>query len=194
MLLEVLKTQTSINHLLLKKMLISLMRTIRNENDYARFLALFNGYFGALELSINSCLNVSFIPDYESRHKTEAFKIDLKILNQEDFILAASLLVTIIENHLQSLGALYVMEGSTIGDKIISKMIEQQLKTEFMAFTFFMDYGDQSVNMWNSFKHILNGITQPDPIGIIVESANVTFQKFSFWFDFYEQKHRLFIE
>ena len=41
MLLEVIKTQTSINHLLLKKMLISLMRTIRNETDYARFLALF---------------------------------------------------------------------------------------------------------------------------------------------------------
>lgn len=61
--------------------------------------------------------------------------------------MAASLFVTIIEIHLQSLGALYVMEGSTIGDKIISKMIEQQLKTEFMAFTFFMGYGDQSANM-----------------------------------------------
>lgn len=73
-------------------------------------------------------------------------------------------------------------------------MIKQQLKTEVMAFTFFTGYGDQSANMWNSFKHILNSITQPDQIGIIVESANVTFQKFSFWFDFNEQKHRLFIE
>jgi len=45
MLLEVIKTQTSINHLLLKKMLISLIRTIRTETDNARFLALFHGYF-----------------------------------------------------------------------------------------------------------------------------------------------------
>ena len=108
--------------------------------------------------------------------------------------MAASELLPVIENHLQSLGALYVIEGSTLGGKIISKMIKQQLKTEVMAFTFFTGYGDQSANMWNSFTHILNSITQPDQIGIIVESANVTFQKFSFWFDFYEQKHRLFIE
>lgn len=67
------------------------------------------------------------------------------------------------------------MEGSTIGDKIISKMIEQQLKTEFMAFTFFTGYGDQSANMSNSIKHIFNSITQTGLIGIIVESANVTF-------------------
>jgi len=194
MLLEVIKTQTSINHLLLKKMLISLMRTIRNETDYARFLALFYGYFGALELSINNCLDVSIIHDYENRRKTEALKIDLKILNQEDLKLAASELLPVIENHLQSLGALYVIEGSTLGGKIISKMIKQQLKTEVMAFTFFTGYGDQSANMSNSIKHILNRITQTGLIGIIVESANVTFQKFSFWFDFYEQKHRLFIE
>ena len=194
MLSEILKTQTSVNHLLLEKKLISFMKTIRTEAEYARFLALFYGYFGALELSINKCLNASIIPDYENRRKTEALKIDLKILNQEDLKLAASELLPVIENHLQSLGALYVIEGSTLGGKIISKMIKQQLKTEVMAFTFFTGYGDQSANMWNSFKHILNSITQPDQIGIIVESANVTFQKFSFWFDFNEQKHRLFIE
>ncbi len=194
MLSEILKTQTSVNHLLLEKKLISFMKTIRTEADYTRFLALFYGYFGALELSINKCLNASIIPDYENRRKTEALKIDLKILNQEDLKLAASELLPVIENHLQSLGALYVIEGSTLGGKIISKMIKQQLKTEVMAFTFFTGYGDQSANMWNSFKHILNSITQPDQIGIIVESANVTFQKFSFWFDFNEQKHRLFIE
>jgi len=118
----------------------------------------------------------------------------VKILNQEDLKLAASELLPVIEIHLQSLGALYVMEGSTLGDKIIYKMIIQQLKTEVMAFTFFMGYGDQSANMSNSIKHILNRITQTGLLGIIVESANVTFQKFSFWFDFYEQKHRLFIE
>ena len=194
MLSEILKTQTSVNHLLLEKKLVSFMKTIRTEADYTRFLALFYGYFGALELSINKCLNASIIPDYENRRKTEALKIDLKILNQEDLKLAASELLPVIENHLQSLGALYVIEGSTLGGKIISKMIKQQLKTEVMAFTFFTGYGDQSANMWNSFKHILNSITQPDQIGIIVESANVTFQKFSFWFDFNEQKHRLFIE
>ena len=194
MLSEILKTQTSVNHLLLEKKLVSFMKTIRTEADYARFLALFYGYFGALELSINKCLNASIIPDYENRRKTEALKIDLKILNQEDLKLAASELLPVIENHLQSLGALYVIEGSTLGGKIISKMIKQQLKTEVMAFTFFTGYGDQSANMWNSFTHILNSITQPDQIGIIVESANVTFQKFSFWFDFYEQKHRLSIE
>jgi len=194
MLSEILKTQTSVNHLLLEKKLISFMKTIRTEADYTRFLALFYGYFGALELSINKCLNASIIPDYENRRKTEALKIDLKILNQEDLKLAASELLPVIENHLQSLGALYVIEGSTLGGKIISKMIKQQLKTEVMAFTFFTGYGDQSANMSNSIKHILNRITQTGPIGIIVESANVTFQKFSFWFDFYEQKHRLFIE
>jgi len=194
MLSEILKTQTSVNHLLLEKKLVSFMKTIRTEAEYARFLALFYGYFGALELSINKCLNASIIPDYENRRKTEALKIDLKILNQEDLKLAASELLPVIENHLQSLGALYVIEGSTLGGKIISKMIKQQLKTEVMAFTFFTGYGDQSANMSNSIKHILNRITQTGPIGIIVESANVTFQKFSFWFDFYEQKHRLFIE
>lgn len=194
MLSEILKTQTSVNHLLLEKKLIGFMRTIRTEADYARFLSLFYGYFGALELSINTSLDVSIIPDYESRRKTEALKIDLGILNNNDLKLAASEVLPVIENHLQSLGALYVIEGSTLGGKIISKMIKDQLQTELLAITFFSGYGDESASMWNTFKQILDGITQPDDISVIVESANATFQKFSSWFDLNQHQELLFIK
>ena len=183
MLSEILKNQTSVNHLLLEKKLISFMKSIRTEADYARFLALFYGYFGALELSINNCLDLTIIPDYEIRRKTEALKTDLKMLNHENLKFAEIDLLPVIKNHLQSLGALYVIEGSTLGGKIISKMIKGQLHTEVLAVTFFTGYGDESVNMWNSFKQILDRITQPDEIAIIVESANATFQKFSYWVD-----------
>lgn len=194
MLSEILKNQTSVNHLLLEKKLISFMKSIRTESDYARFLALFYGYFGALELSINNYLDVTKIPDYEIRRKTKALKTDLIRLNHDNFKFAAIDLLPVIKNHLQSLGALYVIEGSTLGGKIISKMIKGQLQTELLAITFFTGYGDESVNMWNSFKQILDKITQPDEIAVIVDSANATFQKFSHWFDSNEQEQRLFVE
>lgn len=187
MLSEILKAQTSVNHLLLEKKLIGFMRTIHSENDYANFLKLFYGYFASLELLIDEELDRAILPDYESRRKTQAIRADLNILGFDNLQLADKLLLPLIKNNLQSLGALYVIEGSTLGGKIISKMIQDQLHTGLPVFSFFTGYGEHSVSMWNTFKETLNNITDPDSIAIILATANDTFLRFSNWFDHNQQ-------
>ena len=62
-----------------------------------------------------------------------------------------------IRSHQHALGALYVIEGSTLGGKIISKMISHQIpSTDGHGLTFFNSYGDDTITMWERFKVILD--------------------------------------
>src|SRR5690606_25688073 len=89
-----------------------------------------------------------------------------------------------IINHYQALGALYVIEGSTLGGQIICKMLAQQLdRTDFSQMSFFGGYGDQTENMWQKFKQSLDQPVYIPGHDTIIEAANQTFMKFGKWFD-----------
>ncbi len=86
---------------------------------------------------------------------------------------------------------MYVLEGSTLGGQIISKMISQALPGKAdHALTFYAGYGEQTMPMWNSFKTALNEQVQsPADQQELVHAANETFLKFSRWVE----KSRLII-
>jgi heme oxygenase len=183
MLTERLKEQTKTNHQLLEKKLVGKMRTMRSTNDYADLLSLFYKYFGGLEKAIVKHLDQSLIPDYPARRKASALAADLTEMGAMVPPLARISELPAIHNHQQALGALYVIEGSTLGGKIISKMISHQIpSTDGHGLTFFNSYGDDTLAMWERFKVILD-----DPKNLpgddIIEAANETFLKFSHYFD-----------
>jgi len=82
------------------------------------------------------------------------------------------------------LGALYVIEGSTLGGTIISKMIKQQLAIpDNKGLSFFNGYGSETEKMWQDFKLFLDRPLKPAEEAVVIRSANDTFNKFGQWFD-----------
>ena len=185
MLSEELKLRTKERHQQLEVKIITAIKLIHHRNDYARLLQLFAGYFGSLEDLIEQTLSLNMMPDYPLRRKAAALQADLKSINTPLPGKIGSENLPIIENSLQALGALYVMEGSTLGGRIITKMIAAKLPDE-TAFSFFEGYGEKTIDMWTSFKTSIDaiGLTKEDR-KIIVESANDTFYQFSLYFDFF---------
>jgi heme oxygenase len=184
MLSEKLKEETKQNHQQLEKKLIVFMRNIRTKEDYANLLMLFYSFFGGLELAIDKHFDVSYLPDYNLRRKTSSLADDLLQLGSVLPALANAEKLPSIDNHLQASGALYVIEGSTLGGKIISKMIRQQLNfNDNYGLSFFNGYGNDPEKMWQTFKLFLDKPISPAEEEIVIQSANDTFKKFSDFFD-----------
>jgi len=184
-LLEQLKSETLSNHQELEKNLILKLKGMRTLEDYIHILQIFYAYFGALEDQINEHIGTDQLSDYAERRKTLSIKNDILALNGVVPEKAAAADLPVIQNVLQAFGALYVIEGSTLGGQVISKMIAKQLPlTNGEGISFFTSYGEETMAMWNSFKLVLeshaNNMEQAD---VITESANETFQKFKVWME-----------
>lgn len=193
MLSEKIKETTKSNHLSVEKKLIIMIQSVKNEEQYAKLLNLFYSYFGGLELRINNHLDLSYLPDYEHRRKTKALVDDLTNLGVNIPELATKNDLPEINNHYQALGALYVIEGSTLGGMIICKMLAKQLGwKDYTRISFFNGYGDQTMSMWQKFKQSLDEPIYSEKHDIIIDAANQTFVKFGDWFD--KNQSSLFIE
>lgn len=182
---EKIKEATLQYHQQTEKILIGKMKSMRSKQDYIDLLAAFYGYFGGLEQQIERYINASNLADYNDRRKTAAIADDIKALAGDIPQKAAGTQLPEIDNYLQAFGALYVIEGSTLGGKIISKMIKQHLHMDNgEGLSFFNSYGEQTEQMWNSFKAILNDVAMTPEDGVIItDAANQTFLKFKNWLE-----------
>lgn len=180
---EQLKEHTKSQHQLLEKQIIPLIKAIRTTTDYSRLLMLFYTYFGAVELLVDNTLDVEYIPDYPQRRKTALLHTDLDVMNITIQPFATGAYLPAIENHLQAIGAMYVMEGSTLGGLHISKMISLQLQQQNTnAFSFFNGYKDETQQMWHLFKTAIdNMLLKPGEEATVINASNNTFERFANW-------------
>ncbi len=182
MLSDKLRTNTSDYHQQTEVMLVTRIKGIDSKSDYAALLGLFYSYFGGLEKLIDNAIDKSQMTDYDHRRKTASLKSDLEYLNAPipDFAPADAL--PKIRTHARALGALYVIEGSTLGGKIISKMVTQKLSLPHSAgLSFFNGYGADTDTMWAGFKEQLNGVADTDAETEVINAANDTFLCFKEW-------------
>ena len=174
-----LKIRTLVSHQELEKLLVQHMRGMKSRDDYLNLLKYFYSYFGALEDRINLYITNKELPDYKERRKSASLAADILSLGGELPKKTPAEALPVIENHLQAFGALYVMEGSTLGGLIISQMIRKQLGVPDQHLTFFQSYGDHLVTMWKKFKVTLDG--QPEnntDAEIVITAADATFRQF----------------
>ena len=78
----------------------------------------------------------------------------------------------------QLLGAMYVLEGSTLGGQVISR---QLAKANIPLRLYFSGYGEQTGPRWKAFCQLLTQEATPDNQAAIVQSASLTFQKLDAW-------------
>jgi len=183
MLTEKIRTATQQYHQETEKILIGKMKNMRSLNDYSAILKYFYGYFGGLEQQIDQYITTAHLPDYNERRKATALANDLQVLGNTQPVQATGAELPTIENELQAIGALYVIEGSTLGGQIISKMVQQHLGiTDGKGLSFFNGYGEDTGKKWADFQQVLNNIaTTPQDEETVIAAANDTFLKFREW-------------
>lgn len=184
-LLEQLKSETLSNHQQLEKNLILKLKGMKSLEDYIHILQIFYAYFGALEDQINKYIGPDQLSDYSERRKTLSIENDILALNGVMPEKASGADLPVIENVLQAFGALYVIEGSTLGGQVISKMISKQLGfATDEGLSFFKSYGEDTIPMWNSFKLVLERHAETQQqADTITQAANETFGKFRLWME-----------
>jgi heme oxygenase len=78
----------------------------------------------------------------------------------------------------QLLGAMYVIEGSTLGGQVIAR---QLAKANIPLRLYFSGYGERTGTLWKVFCHLLAQEATPENQAEIVQSASLTFQKLDAW-------------
>jgi heme oxygenase len=174
---EKLKIMTLANHQQVEKQLITQLRSMRSHDDYIGVLQCFYAYFTALEHKVHRYIGVQQLPDMQQRRKSGNLLLDLTALNGNIPPIAPDNYLPAILNQAQAFGALYMMEGSTLGGQVICKLVEKQL-TLATSLSFFRGYGDNTYQMWNDFKSVLDMQREEDAV---INAANETFAGFSSW-------------
>lgn len=87
------------------------------------------------------------------RSKIDALKVDLNNLNIET---ENENPTQNLENEAEAFGALYVMEGSTLGGNVIAKQLKKNPEFENVEFNYFGVYGENTGPYWQEFKSIID--------------------------------------
>jgi heme oxygenase (biliverdin-IX-beta and delta-forming) len=175
------KEATKAAHLDLEKKVVQRLKDIRTHADYAALLRYFYAYFHHVEQAIAPYMTDVVLPDYKSRRNSSYLKRDIEALGGNVLDLPKTT-VPVIADHLEALGALYVMEGSIMGGSIIVKMLEKAGIHDGVSF--FSGYGESTPQMWGLFVSVLNRQSVTDEQKArTIHTANETFTHFGFVFD-----------
>lgn len=176
---SILKESTASSHQQLEKVLISKLKAVETISGYIAILKAFYAFTRPLEMAIKASLNHSLLPDYPERRKSEALLADI-FMFEPDVRLKQCADLPKIENKFHALGALYVLEGSTLGGQIISNLISQKLGSAVSnGLSYFNGYGPDTVAMWQKFRLVIDddGFSESDKLDVVA-GAEQTFIKF----------------
>lgn len=111
--------------------------------------------------------------DIEERlEKTKWLKEDLDYLNIK--VTNKNIEFKTLDSFSSAIGALYVIEGSTMGGLQITKMIKSQYKEE-LPLRYYQSYKEQTMPKWVFFAQWLNN-TQEDKYNIILCASEIFIQ------------------
>jgi heme oxygenase (biliverdin-IX-beta and delta-forming) len=147
-------------------------------------LRAFYGYFKPVEVAILQHVNNEILPDMEQRRKADFILKDLTSLKAHIMQLPLAINLPQISSTYHALGALYVLEGSTLGGRGITKMLlkNKSLQIQANQLQFFNGYGAATGTMWTAFVQVLNNLTlNRTENEILVAAANDTFLYFKNW-------------
>jgi heme oxygenase len=155
--------------------------------QYISILQKFYGFFYPMEEDIARFAIEQYLPDFSQRRKAELLKQDLEsITHNKHLPLALCQDLPPVNNLAQAFGSLYVMEGSTLGGKMIYKVVKELLGLDQQnGLSFFYGYGADTGNKWKTFQQSLLNLTS-EHTNIddqIIESANHTFLQLKAWIE-----------
>lgn len=154
---------------------------------YRRMMQAYYGFYLPIEELLTA--PASAIPDmeWEGRLKTAALRTDLLALGltvQQIDALPVCRRLPVVTTQPQALGALYVLEGATLGGQALRAIIKKKLDIDSVNGGGFMDvYGAETRAAWQRFIACLSRVQTPEDIAQAVAVAQQTFICFEEWLE-----------
>ncbi len=186
MILKEIRNRTAVNHTRLEQspLLLPISQSTLSLDTYVQILQKFYCYFAPIELKLDRFVDLTkWLPDYTERRKTKLLLDDLQWVAPGQSLPPACSHLPLLESLAQAFGCLYVMEGSTLGGKLIYRVLHERLQLNASrGASFFYGYGEQTGTRWKAFGQVLQEFcaqTQQDEI--VINTANETFIKLEEW-------------
>lgn len=166
---------------------VQIVRENVSRDDYAQFLIAQLGFHRPFEKRFSEIDGlVARLPDLTRRKKSHLIESDLIALGFErDEVTTLPLCeqLPVMNGVDRALGALYVLEGSTLGAAYIYRHLQNVLsETELGEARFLTCYGADTGRMWKAFRgYVLDAQSALDE-GALVETACATFSVIKDWF------------
>jgi heme oxygenase len=164
---------------------MSIMKPDVTQDDYGNYLLLMHRVVKDAEENIFPRLS-AYIPDLSERNKTFLIEKDLQVIGKvtTDESLPVS---EGLGNYSDSfaMGVLYVIEGSSLGGRVILKNINKVLGyTGHNGAAYFAGYGNLTGPRWKSFLEMLMKFeTSEGDAGEIINGANHAFKSIHIFFN-----------
>ncbi|AMR34248.1 hypothetical protein A0256_23745 [Mucilaginibacter sp. PAMC 26640] len=171
-----LKLHTRREHQQLKKVMSIVVGELLSKKDLLKLLEVFYRFFSPLESIIDPHLAEFGHLEFHHRRKSYALLKDITFLGGHSTITTDNHILPDIVNYLDALGAVYVMEGLTLGGKFFIRAINAKLGLiDQKGLSYFYGYGSETMDKWLIFNKELDWIPEVH-FERIVKSANRTFQ------------------
>lgn len=145
-------------------------------------MAMLRGFYGVLR-PLEPAMMALVPPALADRGKLALLRRDLLALGMngaEIDAIPSPAAPWLPQTRPEALGALYVMEGSTLGGKLIVKALRRLPDWPLAAQSYFDPYGAETGARWQTFKLHLNS-TAPQDGDAVVEAAKRTFALLEQW-------------
>lgn len=151
--------------------------------QYIKYLTAMYGFIRPLEAHIYPQLS-TIIENIEARRKTSLMEHDLKALGLSEIEIKNIPIFTFMPmTNAAAMGAMYVIEGSTLGGAIIYKHIHKSLNlTTENGAGYFQPYGQSSGSFWKSFLANMTDFATDNKEAEVIDGATETFKNIHDWF------------
>jgi heme oxygenase (biliverdin-IX-beta and delta-forming) len=168
--------------------LLGLPSAIRSRDDYIAWLGRFLGLYEPLENRLAEFSQWGSVGlSLQARTHTSCLLADLQSLgvSPQGVPRASLAMLPQLSNFPQALGALYVLEGATLGGRIILGEVRTWLSAAIVGATSFLGgRGELVGSMWQEFRVAADrfGCERPELRADVVSGAKLTFAALLVWF------------
>lgn len=184
MILSHLKERTRPQHERVEQRL-PLLRDDLSTEAYRDLLTRFHGFYAPLEARLCAVRGWDGVGvDPAGRLKTPLLRRDLVVLDVDADALPRCPALPDVDTLARALGAMYVLEGATLGGQLIRRHLARTLDlSPDRGCAFFASYGDRVGPMWKTFGAALStwADAHPQEEDEIVDAAAQTFTRLDAW-------------
>lgn len=119
---------------------------------YRSVLELFHGYYAVLEPRLDAWHRTDPLLDWPRRRKVGRLRADLAVLGVDARSLPVCPDVSELPGTAEALGALYVVEGATLGGQVIVRGLREGGQVPAAATGFFGSYGPEVGRLWRDWR------------------------------------------
>lgn len=177
---ETLKAATAVLHDDIEAAM-TVMRPDFTADDHRALITRLYGFYQPCEAAVRNALKQQGLDFYETRLKTPLLLKDLAFFNIDPAHIALNYALPPMEILPAVFGALYVIEGATLGGQLIAQKLKKDLGLEPAGgCAFHASYGKESAARWREFCVLLEQYAAADP-ALATSAAVETFSAMNAW-------------